>query len=236
MKRREFLIARQKQYSLERPEVRRAWVAKNKEKIRQYVRNRYRTNPQAVLAKQREAYAKDQLKFLARQRRWRLANPDYNARHHKKYYAANKEAIIAKVTEWIEKNPERARATRVASCRRRRLDPKVRLDMNMARAIHSEIRGQKAGKRWSEFTGYEIDELKRYLESKFQPGMSWDNYGLRGWHVDHAVPLCKFSYQTPYDLQFRQCWCLENLQPMWWRENVSKNGFIRQPTQIPLGL
>ena len=32
-------------------------------------------------------------------------------------------------------------------------------------------------------------ELRAHLESKWQPGMSWDNYGKQtGWVIDHIVP------------------------------------------------
>jgi len=37
--------------------------------------------------------------------------------------------------------------------------------------------------------GCSIEELKNYLESRFQPGMTWDNWSINGWHVDHVKPL-----------------------------------------------
>jgi hypothetical protein len=41
--------------------------------------------------------------------------------------------------------------------------------------------------------GCSIEELKIYLESKFLPGMSWDNWSPDGWHIDHIKPLSKFD-------------------------------------------
>lgn len=37
--------------------------------------------------------------------------------------------------------------------------------------------------------GCSLDELKRHLESQFERGMSWSNYGTHGWQIDHVVPL-----------------------------------------------
>ena len=33
-----------------------------------------------------------------------------------------------------------------------------------------------------------FNELKEYIESKWLEGMSWENYGPKGWHIDHIIP------------------------------------------------
>lgn len=67
-------------------------------------------------------------------------------------------------------------------------------------------------------------ELKRYLESKFQPGMSWDNYGVHGWHIDHIVPLSSFNLSDPED--YKKACHYTNLQPMWAIDNIKKGGAL----------
>jgi len=64
-------------------------------------------------------------------------------------------------------------------------------------------------------------ELKQHLESQFEPNMTWDNYGVHGWHVDHRKPCDAFDLSIP-DEQI-QCFHYSNLQPMWGSENCSKN-------------
>lgn len=68
--------------------------------------------------------------------------------------------------------------------------------------------------------GCSLEELKAYLESKFLPGMSWSNYGHKGWHIDHIKPLCSFDLTNPE--QFKKACHYTNLQPLWWYENLSK--------------
>jgi hypothetical protein len=68
--------------------------------------------------------------------------------------------------------------------------------------------------------GYSLNDLKQHLESKFEPGMSWNNYGE--WHVDHIVPDSWFKYKTPSDEDFKKSWSLDNLQPKWAKDNFKK--------------
>lgn len=67
--------------------------------------------------------------------------------------------------------------------------------------------------------GCSIKELKQRLESQFQPGMTWDNYGVY-WHIDHIVPLASFNLTNREEL-LKACH-FSNLQPLTVRENLKK--------------
>jgi len=69
--------------------------------------------------------------------------------------------------------------------------------------------------------GCSIDELKSYLESKFQPGMTWDNHTLDGWHIDHIKPLASFDLTDRK--QFLEACHYTNLQPLWAKDNLVKS-------------
>jgi len=75
--------------------------------------------------------------------------------------------------------------------------------------------------------GYSINDLKVNLESKFKEGMTWDNFGrideVRCWEIDHIKPASWFSYDSVDDKSFKECFALENLQPLWADENRKKN-------------
>ena len=69
--------------------------------------------------------------------------------------------------------------------------------------------------------GYSPKELKEHLESQFTDGMSWDN--MSEWHIDHIRPVSSFNFTTTECEDFKKCWALENLQPLWAADNLAKN-------------
>ena len=60
-----------------------------------------------------------------------------------------------------------------------------------------------------------------HLEALFQPGMTWDNHAIDGWHIDHIRPCTSFDLTDPE--QQRQCFHYTNLQPLWAFDNISKS-------------
>lgn len=97
---------------------------------------------------------------------------------------------------------------------------KNKLRINLRSRLNKAIAGNyKAGSAVSDL-GCSIEELKRHLESQFQEGMSWDNYGRKGWHIDHIVPLANFDLTLEADIKIA---CHHtNLQPLWAKDNISK--------------
>lgn len=61
-------------------------------------------------------------------------------------------------------------------------------------------------------------ELRAHLETRFLPGMTWENYGA--WHIDHVRPLASFDLTDR--AQLLQACHYTNLQPLWARDNRSK--------------
>jgi endogenous inhibitor of DNA gyrase (YacG/DUF329 family) len=82
----------------------------------------------------------------------------------------------------------------------------------------------------SRLIGVSKEELKKHLESKWYPHpktgefMSWSNYGLKGWHVDHIMPFESFKkYDVTKEETQKKIMELSNLRPMWGDENRSKS-------------
>lgn len=68
--------------------------------------------------------------------------------------------------------------------------------------------------------GYSALQLKEHIESQFLPGMTWENHGE--WHIDHIHPVSKFSE----DALVSEVCALDNLQPLWEVDNLSKSNKI----------
>ena len=85
---------------------------------------------------------------------------------------------------------------------------------------------QKAGS-FVQDLGCSIPELKLYLESLFKPGMTWDNWSLTGWHIDHIIPLSSFDLSNRKE--FLVACHYTNLQPLWAEENMEKRDKILKP-------
>lgn len=78
----------------------------------------------------------------------------------------------------------------------------------------------KKGKRTDQVLGFTADDLRAHLERQFVKGMGWHNMGE--WHIDHIVPVSSFTITSADDADFKACWALTNLRPMWADENRSK--------------
>ena len=106
----------------------------------------------------------------------------------------------------------------------RRSEPQYQLEKNLSSAIRKSLKGNKKGRKWESLVNWTTEELKQHLEKLWQPGMSWDNYGK--WHIDHKIPESWWEYTDANDPEFKQCWALCNLQPLWSKDNLAKGNRI----------
>jgi hypothetical protein len=99
-------------------------------------------------------------------------------------------------------------------------DPKIKVHINISSQIRSSLKDGKQGQSWESILGYTLADLMTHLELLFEEGMNWDNYGE--WHIDHRMPKSWFNFETVYDVEFKKCWDINNLKPMWGSENIAK--------------
>lgn len=76
--------------------------------------------------------------------------------------------------------------------------------------------------------GYEMigcpkQKFKEYLESLFQEGMTWDNYGLgkEKWMIDHIKPF--YLLDKNNTIEIKQFNHYTNLCPLWYNNKIIKN-------------
>jgi hypothetical protein len=68
--------------------------------------------------------------------------------------------------------------------------------------------------------GCSIPDFARHIEKQFTDGMTWENFGVRGWQLDHIRPLASFDLMNRE--QFKLAAHFSNYQPLWAHENKKK--------------
>ena len=158
-----------------------------------------------------------------------------NIRNRKKY-SENKEKYRIKRIEKKEYNKEYSKQYRSRDgyseyCRSYyhniiKKDKTSYLGKILRLRIWKAIRDNYSEKSFNtiELLGCTIKEVKEHLEKQFKEGMTWDNHGKYGWHIDHILPCASFDLTDPE--QQKKCFHYTNLQPLWWKENISKGNKI----------
>ena len=128
-------------------------------------------------------------------------------------------------TRWRKNNPEKVREMDARYEKNRRaIDPSYKLARNIRKAIRKAIKRNTKSNHTVELLDCSIKYLRKYLEDQFVEGMSWDNYGTNGWHIDHIIPLSYFNMFDPD--QQKRAWHYTNLRPMWAKDNIRKRNKI----------
>lgn len=136
----------------------------------------------------------------------------------------NKDKIKLRKTQYYKNNDsawnKRREYIKTWKNNKRKNDINYKLSCSLRERVSRLVRTGSAVKD----LGCTVEELKSHLESKFQFGMSWDNYGLYGWHIDHIIPLS--SYDLTDRKQLLEACHYTNLQPLWAKDNLSKSDNI----------
>jgi len=148
------------------------------------------------------------------------------------YDAANPEKRREIRRRWDFSNPEKRKARLRKSNAKKRLTVTGQLSHHISVAMRQSLKFGKQGRKWESLVGYNLNQLKRHLEKRFLPGMSWKNRSE--WHIDHRMPISAFNYEKPEDLDFKRCWELKNLRPLWKHDNLVKHAKIDKPFQPAL--
>ena len=158
-------------------------------------------------------------------KQWQRDNPDKSKARKAEWYQAHKELTKQRAADWRKDNPDARKQICRVSDKKRRATIQARISHSMSDGMWKALRKRKNGMAWEQLVGYTLADLMQHLESKFLPGMTWDNYGA--WHIDHIVPRTFFCYTTVTDQEFLYCWSLDNLQPLWAPDNLSKGDKLR---------
>jgi hypothetical protein len=158
-------------------------------------------------------------------KRYYKKNKETISKYHSNWRLNNKEVLRDYHSNWRSNNKDKIKKYSVDYYNKIMSEPKLRLVKNIRTALWSVLSEKNIKKSNSTFLilGYTQDDLINHLENLFTENMSWDNYGE--WHVDHIIPVSEFNFTEYTDYEFKKCWELNNLRPMW-ATNRAINGIF----------
>jgi hypothetical protein len=194
-------------------------------------------------------------KYTGYQKQWKEKNKESVKEYQKKYKRDNRE----KINEYARNRPLDKK--RKANCsekkkqweklRRQTEGHKEKRSLYYKKKYQEDIQFQMKKKFESKLNsllertdvtvesigliGCTIPEYKAYLEAKFSPTMSWENYGKK-WQIDRIIPFC--AYDLTDETQKKSCFHYTNSQPLFtitttidsvtYIGNLNKNKFCNQ--------
>ena len=226
---------------------RKTYYLKNKEKIRESCKTQYRKNKKERSIKERNCYRENREKFLDADKIYREKNKEKINEYLKLYRKNNKEKISdgakasyqkhrekrLKSTQAYGQQPDVKLKINARIKQRRTLDPNFKLCLILRNQLyqHLKINKTKKSKSALHLVGCCISTLRKHIECQWLPGMSWDNYTQRGWHVDHIIPVNTFDLTK--EEEQKKCFHYSNLRPLWAIDNLSRPKDGSDIVQLP---
>ena len=191
---------------------------------RRRYQNEYRKrNAERYRSRAREQY--DPVKAAENWKRYSNKNRE-QLRERQRQAAAARRLLVPKKRKFLT-DAERREYRRVYCAKRYNTDPQFKLASRCRVRLNEVLKRQ--GRQKSKTLKIDKKSLVEWIESKFQPGMTWQNHGSE-WHIDHIIPCAEFDLTDPK--QVEQCFGYFNLQPLWKRDNLRKNAKVMKQQEL----
>ena len=175
-------------------------------------------NAESIKAKNKRYRAKKSEHIKENMKIYYLEHIQHFKNKSKNYYVKNKEAIKKYRAENYEVIKEQKR-----EYQRNRLKTNTafRVQHNIRRRLNHFFESSKTKKpnKTSDMLGCTWEFLMDYLAERFKEGMTRENHGHKGWHIDHIIPLSSAKCEE----EVKRLCHYTNLQPLWWWENLAKS-------------
>jgi len=241
-----------KQYYQDNKEKRKQYLQDNKEAIaannkeyrqdnKEHIEQYRKDNKEAKSIYMKQYYQDNKQTRAEARKQYRQDNKEETSKYHKQYNQDNKETIAEKKKQYWQDNKEiileyrkqyRQDNNKIIVEReknRRQTDINFRLLGNCRSRLNHAIKGNSKSLSIKELLGCTIEHLKQHLEKQFTGGMTWDNQGFCGWHIDHIIPCSSFNMESKEEQ--RQCFHYTNLQPLWAEDNLRKSNKIGEQNE-----
>jgi hypothetical protein len=155
---------------------------------------------------------------------WQKQNREKAYITHKKYTDKNREILNEKARIYRAENKEERLSNRRRWAKEKRIkDPLFKFTENVRALIWLSFnryikRGHKPA-RTQTILGCDIDFFVNYILSKCPEGTTLEDFGARGYHIDHIIPIS--SAKTEEEV-LKLCH-YTNFQPLFWLDNIRKS-------------
>jgi len=188
-------------------------------------KNYEQTNKEKIANRKKKYYVLKKEIFKDNEKKYRKKNAKEIKEKKKEYYLKNKEQINKKRKLYVFINKNKIRKYHRNWKKNKRLtDINFKILDSLRSRLNEVLTKNKKTDTTINLIGCNLGYLKKYLESKFESWMTWDNYGYYGWHIDHIKPCASFDLRCP--VQQLACFHYSNLQPLEAFKNMSKGAKI----------
>jgi hypothetical protein len=175
-------------------------------------------NPEKIISIRKKHYELNKENILNSGKVWRSENRDKVKTNKKEWKLNNSIKYQEYLKNWRSENREMINNYKKL---RNNSNPIFKIIENSRSRVRNILKSNNITKKHKtlDIIGCTPEFLRNYIESQFIDGMSWENYGYYGWHIDHKIPL---SLAKNEEEVYKLCH-YTNLQPLWAEDNFRKN-------------
>lgn len=173
--------------------------------------------------KTKKYYTENKEKITERVRKYEIENREAVQKKKREYEKNNVEKTKEYKLNWLKNNKEKRKLSCAKYHEKMYSQKEYRILSSMKSCFIIALKRSKNSSKFSDLN-YNIEDLLSHLESTWTEGMSWENYGKNGWHVDHIKPLSSFDLSDKQ--QLLDAWKLDNLRALWATDNLKKSSFF----------
>ena len=166
----------------------------NPEKYKENGKKHYHNNKE----KYKKIYELNKETLNKKNKKWRSNNKEHIQKYNKDYRTKNKETISKWEKEYYNENKEYINGrTNKKTKEKLKTDSFFRLKFYIKNAIRGSFKrkNHRKSNKTLNILGCSYEEFQKYIESKFESWMNWENQGKYngtlnfGWDLDHIIPL-----------------------------------------------